>query len=55
MNDDASNLLLNACKLGDVETAKQAIGDGANVDARDCGRCHRCPLMYAADPFYGTA
>ena len=53
--EDASNRLLQACKQsgGDVETARQAIADGANVDVRD--EYGWFPLVHAANPFYGNS
>ena len=53
--EEASIRLLRACKQkgGDVEAARQAIEDGANVDVRDEG-IEWSPLMYAADPKYGN-
>ena len=48
----ASRRLLEACKAGNVEAAKQAIADGADVDARD--KCGSFPLGCAVDPYYGN-
>jgi ankyrin repeat protein len=51
--EEASDRLLEACKQkgGDVEAARQAIDDGANVDVRE-GLWF--PLLYAADPAFGN-
>ncbi len=53
-NDHASRRLLLACerKGGHVEAARQAIADGADVDARD--KKGWFPLKYAANPEYGN-
>ena len=53
---EASRRLLEACKQkgGDVEAARQAIADSADVDVRE-GWMQRFPLRYAADPEYGDS
>ena len=52
--EEASSRLLRACvqKGGDVQAARQAIADGANVDV--CDEDGRFPLFYAADPYRGN-
>ena len=49
--EKASQHLLRACWGGDVETARQAIEDGANVDVCE-GQWF--PLYYAAHPGFGN-
>ena len=53
--EEASTRLSQACKQegGDVEAARQAIEDGADMDVCD-GWLQRFPLMYAADPHCGN-
>ena len=52
--EEATQRLLEACKQmgGDVEAARQAIDDGADVDVRE-GLWF--PLLYAADPAFGNS
>ena len=50
---EASSHLLKACEDGDVEAAKKAIQESADVHVRDWEE--RCPLMSAADPCCGNS
>ena len=55
---EASSRLMQACKVGDVEAARQATADGANVDVREVDEDDDnewFPLRYAADPEYGNS
>jgi len=47
--------LLDACKEGDVEAARQAIADGADVDGYAEDGIRWFPLKYAAHPEHGNS